>query len=185
MLNPWQYRHASQCIHRGGIIAYPTECVYGLGCDPSNPVAVERLLTLKNRPADKGLILIGAHMEHILPYIEPPSAEQQKRLQTTWPGPVTWLIKAQAQVPIWLKGEHDSIAVRLTAHPVAKQLCETAGQALISTSANKTGQSPAKSALKVRQYFGSQLDYILSGPLGNLSKPSIIKDLESGIIIRA
>jgi len=183
-LNSWQLRLAARCIRNGGVIAYPTEAVYGLGCDPFDAKAVDRLLRLKQRPAEKGLILIGACWEHIAPFIQEPTAQQRQLLEQSWPGPVTWLIRAQDWVPEWLRGKHPSIAVRLTAHPVAKALCDQTGQALISTSANPSHQAPAKTPFKVRQYFNDSLDYILNAPLGKNKTPSTIKDLETGAVLR-
>jgi L-threonylcarbamoyladenylate synthase len=180
----WQLKRAAQAVHDGGVIAYPTEAVYGLGCDPLNSQAVLRLLALKQRPMEKGLILIAADQTQLAPYLAPLDNEQQTKLDATWPGPVTWLIPARAETPLWLRGLHDTIAVRVTAHPLAAALCRELGHALVSTSANPAGKTSARSALKVRQYFGNQLDFVLHGPLGNQITPTEICDLDTGRIIR-
>jgi L-threonylcarbamoyladenylate synthase len=184
-LRTFNLRLAARCIRRGGIVAYPTEAVYGLGCDPLNAAAVLRLLTIKGRTMDKGVILIAANFAQIQPFISPLTAEQKQQLDNTWPGPTTWLLPANPAVPKWICGEHNRpqgnrIALRITAHPLAKALCETTGHAIVSTSANVSSQPPAKSALTVRRYFGDQLDFILTGALGGLSKPTTIKDLITG-----
>lgn len=176
---------AARCIHQGGIVAYPTEAVYGLGCDPLNAAAVLRLLALKGRSVDKGVILIAANFAQIQPYISALTAEQKQQLDQTWPGPTTWLLPTNPAVPKWIRGEHDHaqgnrIALRITAHPLAKALCETTGYAIVSTSANFSNHPPAKSALTVRRYFDNKLDFILTGALGGLPKPTTIKDLISG-----
>lgn len=176
---------AAHYIRQGGIIAYPTEAVYGLGCDPFNGEAVLRLLSLKQRSWEKGLIIIASDTTQIAPFIAPLSASHQSRLQQSWPGPTTWLIPANPHLPRWITGKFHQIALRVTAHPVANALCKAVGHAIISTSANISQQPPAKSALRVRQYFDDQLDYILSGPLGSLQKPTTIKDLVTDQTIRA
>lgn len=180
----WQLKQAAQTVRDGGVIAYPTEAVYGLGCDPLNSQAVLRLLALKQRPMAKGLILIAADQAQLAPYMAPLSNEQQAKLDATWPGPVTWLVPARTETPRWLRGQYDSIAVRVTSHPLASALCRELGHALVSTSANPAGKTPARTSLKVRQYFGDQLDFVLSGPLGDQAAPTEIRELTSGKIIR-
>jgi L-threonylcarbamoyladenylate synthase len=183
-VNPWQLRQAARVIHRGGIVAYPTEAVFGLGCDPLNAEAVQRLLALKQRPVEKGLILIAADLDQLRPYIALLNAEAEAQLAATWPGPHTWLLPARADTPRWLRGEHDTIAVRVTNHPLAAALCRAAGQAIVSTSANRAGQRPATTALQVRRQFDGQVDFLLHGPLGGEARPTPIRDLSSGRKIR-
>ncbi|MEK7323565.1 MAG: Sua5/YciO/YrdC/YwlC family protein [Pseudomonadota bacterium] len=184
MATPWQIRRAVSHLRAGGVIAYPTETVYGLGCDPLDEHAVERLLELKQRPREKGLILIGATLEQLMPYIDVHDKTRLKKLAALSERPTTWLCPPHADVPHWLTGRHHSIAVRITTSPVAQQLCQRYGAALISTSANPTGLAPARSALKVRTYFGAQLDDILAGQCDSSAKPSRIVDLISGEVIR-
>ena len=143
------------------MVAYPTEAVYGLGCDPLNEAAFARLLALKQRP-------------------EP----MLQRLRQTWPGPVTWIVPAAPGVPAWLTGGRDTIAVRVTAHSMAAALCRAFGGALVSTSANRSGEEPARSAEEVRRQFGDRLDDILVGPLGGLERPTRICDARTGATIR-
>ncbi|WP_455210782.1 L-threonylcarbamoyladenylate synthase [Kaarinaea lacus] len=183
-MSDFKLRLAARCILQGGIVAYPTEAVYGLGCDPLNAGAVLRLLALKQRSVDKGVILIAADYSQIEPFIMPLTASQRQLLNNTWPGPVTWLLPAQTSVPQWITGKHERIAIRITAHPLAKALCETVGQAIVSTSCNISQQPPAKTPLTIRRYFHNTLDYILTGPLGGLDKPTIIKDLITGSTVR-
>ncbi len=183
-MHRWPLTQAARAINNGGIIAYPTEAVYGLGCDPNNPAAVLRLLALKRRHWTKGLILIAADMDQLLPFIKPPTADQLQRIGTTWPGPVTWVLSKRADTPEWLCGHFDTIAVRITAHPVAAALCRHCNSALVSTSANLKGRHPARSILKIRQQFTDQLDYILSGPVDHQAQPSIIRDVSDNHIIR-
>jgi L-threonylcarbamoyladenylate synthase len=175
---------AAQCLLNGGIIAYPTEAVYGLGCDPGNENAVRRLLALKVRPVDAGLILISDAFEHFQPFIEPLSKEQQERVMPTWPGPVTWLFPKNKSVPVWLAGEHETIALRMSAHPVCRALCAAFGGAIVSTSANPGRVEPARSIAQVEQYFGSRLCGTVEGDLGGANRPSEIRDLVSGRVLR-
>lgn len=180
----WQLAQAALCVKAGGIIAYPTEAVYGLGCDPRDGAAVLRLLALKHRPLSKGLILIAARFEDLQPYIATLSAETRSKVRRTWPGPVTWLLPARPEVPYWLRGSHASLAVRVTAHPLAAALCRACGGVLVSTSANISDRPPARNALAVRRDFGGDIDYVLSGALGGLDRPTPIIDARSGRLIR-
>lgn len=183
-MSDFKLNRAARYIRQGGIIAYPTEAVYGLGCDPFNAAAVLRLLALKQRAIGKGIILIAADFTQIEPLILPLTADQKQCLETSWPDPTTWLVPVKPTVPVWVTGAHNRIALRITAHPLAKTLCEKVGHAIVSTSANISQQQPARSSLTVRRYFHNQIDFILTGSLGRLGKPTTIKDLLTGAIIR-
>jgi len=184
-MSQWHLRQAAHVIHAGGIVAYPTEAVYGLGCDPFNAVAVLDLLNLKQRAASKGLILIAANIDQLDPFLLPVNKTMQHKLDRSWPGPVTWLLPARPEVPYWLRGSHASIAVRVTDHPLASALCNAAGMALVSTSANISTHPPARTALDVQRVFRNNIDYILHGATGGRNKPSEIRDGASGKIIRS
>jgi L-threonylcarbamoyladenylate synthase len=178
-------RLAAHYIASGGIVAYPTEAVYGLGCDPWNAAAVRRLLRIKRRPEHKGLILIAAEPAQLGPFVEWLDPGRTVVVLGTWPGPVTWLLPANSRTPRWLTGDHDTLAVRVTAHPLAADLCRSAGRALVSTSANLSRHPPARTALQVRQRIGSGIDYILVGACGGRAGPSTIRDGKTGAVIRA
>ena len=178
-------RQGAQCLLDGRVIAYPTEAVYGLGCDPDNEAAVRRILELKSRPASAGMILIADRLERFAPYIEPVSAELKERALAAWPGPVTWLFPRAADVPDWLAGTHSTIALRITDHPVCRELCDAFGGALVSTSANPGGQEPAINTEQVEEYFGSSLCGTVQGDLGSQDQPSEIRDLATGRVLRA
>jgi len=175
---------AARCLRDGGIIAYPTEAVFGLGCDPKNEAAVRRLLALKDRPIEAGLILIADTFEHFQSFIQPVSDEQKKRAMATWPGPVTWLFPRGDGVPGWLAGAHETIALRVTAHPVCRALCAAFNGAIVSTSANPGRADPARSVTQLEQYFSSALGGIVEGQLGSGVRPSEIRDLVSGKVLR-
>lgn len=181
---PFQLRTAVRLLRAGGVIAYPTEAVFGLGCDPLNEAAVSRVLAIKGRPVTKGLILIAADFADLEPFLEPLNADQQARLNATWPGPVTWLLPARPTTPRWLRGRHDTLAVRVTAHPLAAALCAAWGGALVSTSANLSGRPPARSALAARLRLGRLVDRVVPGAVGGAARPSEIRDLHSGRVVR-
>lgn len=175
---------ACRALNRGGIVAYPTEAVFGLGCDPGNADAVERLLVLKQRPREKGLILIAADLPALMPWIASLTDAMRARIEPTWPGPVTWVVPAAEDCPEHIRGRHDSVAVRVTAHPVAAALCRTHGGALVSTSANRGGGKPARDADTVRRLFGDAVDVVIDAPAGDLERPTPIRDARTGRILR-
>lgn len=185
MMQPWHLRQAARLVHSGGVIAYPTEAVFGLGCDPLNGAAVHRLFLIKGRADTKGLILIAVDLGQIEPYIRGLPREREGEILSSWPGPVTWILPAQADTPVWLTGGRDTLAVRVTAHPGAAALCRTCGMALVSTSANMSGGRPARTALRVRQRLGGMVNYVVPGTCGSERKPSIIRDGVSGAVVRA
>lgn len=179
-----QLGEAVTALEAGGILAYPTEAVFGLGCDPRNQAALERLLQIKQRPAYKGLILIAAQLEQLIDYVAPLSAEVLERILPTWPGPYTWLLPALPEVSPLLRGEHLSLAVRISAHPVCQALCQQLGHPIVSTSANPATQAPARDLETLRRYFADQVDLALDLPLGQQTNPSEIRDALSGQLIR-
>jgi L-threonylcarbamoyladenylate synthase len=171
-------------LRRGGVIAYPTESCYGLGCDPRNARAVERILRLKGRPRVKGLILIGSDCRQFRAYLAPIPEETARRLSDWWPGPNTLLLKKRRRAPRWLTGRHEKMAVRVTAHPEAARLCHFLDMALVSTSANRAGRQPVKTARDCRRQFGPHV-LALSGRIGRRKRPSTILDPDSGGVMRA
>lgn len=171
-------------LHLQGVIAYPTEAVWGLGCDPFSYSAVAKILNLKSRPEHKGVILIACDWQQFAPFTNGLTSSQLDQLQQPNSKPTTWLIPHNGTAPKWIVGEHDTLAVRVTAHPLAASLCRLFGCPIVSTSANPQGLTEATNALKVRTYFGRQLDAITSGTIGSATAPSEIRHLLSGKIIR-
>lgn len=176
-------RSLAAYLKRGGLIAYPTESCYGLGCDPDNRNAVQRLLRLKQRPQRKGLILIASDYHQVSHYLKPLTLAEQAKLKADGAQAITYLMPAKPSCPRWLRGAHDTLAVRFTAHPFAKQLCLSTGSALVSTSANRSGQRPAKTYAECRRLFGNQVR-VLPGRVGKRKKPSTIRMWADGEIIR-
>ncbi len=183
MASRWQLQQAARTIRQGGIIAYPTEAVWGLGCDPWNEQAVQRILALKQRPQHKGVILVAADMQQFDWLLQGLTPEQLQLLEDSWPGPNTWLVPHQGRIPGWICGRHASVALRVSDHPLVQALCRLSGP-LVSTSANPAGRPAATSRLRIEQYFHRQLDGVLNAPLGQRQQPSTIRDLHSGHVLR-
>lgn len=183
----FQIKQAVKAMAEGGVIAYPTEAVYGLGCNPHNSHAVHQIFQIKLREESKGLILIASDISQLAEFVdfEQLPAARLREIEASWPGPVTWLVPAHEHVPHWLTGDHDTLAVRVTNHPLCRALCDAAGHAIVSTSANISGRPAARSAMRVQVNFGHQLDYILGGATGKRRRPSEIRDARSGEVIRA
>lgn len=172
-------------LKKGNVIAYPTEAVFGLGCDPDNIDAVSRILQIKHRAIDKGFILIGASWEQIQPLINYIRPDLLTRVFETWPGPTTWLFPASKLVPDWVRGSHQSVAVRVTAHPTAKKLCELFGGPIISTSCNKSGDPPARDIRTIQLTLENTVDCVIDSKLGGRLTPTEIRDALTGEVIRA
>jgi L-threonylcarbamoyladenylate synthase len=170
-------------LQKGKIIAYPTESVYGVGCDPANERAVRALLELKQRPLSKGLILIASSWEQVQPWTLPLSPKILQKIME-YPSPCTWVFPASADAPAWITGDFTSIAIRLTQHPIAKNLCELFGAPLVSTSANISGAFPAKTIKEVQDEFPIGVELIVEGVLGGLEKPTPIRDVLTNKLFR-
>jgi L-threonylcarbamoyladenylate synthase len=184
MRTRFRIREAARLLRAGGVIAYPTEAVYGIGCDPLNRAAVLRILEIKRRPIDKGVILIGSRFAQFAPFVEQPTPEVQRQLDETWPGPVTWLLPCRRETPVWLRGRHSTLAVRVTDHPLAAALCEAFAGPIVSTSANASGRPPARSALQARLGCPA-VDRYLGGKTGGRRRPSEIRDATTLAVIRS
>ena len=190
----WQLEKALSALKHGDVIAYPTEGVWGLGCDPFNADAVDRLLALKNRPMDKGLILVAANLNQISPLLSSLSGEQLSQLKQSVSGestnllatsrPTTWLIPANGLIPYWITGAHQSVAVRISKHPMVAALCQAFGGMIVSTSANPSAQTPALTQLATRHYFGKQIPVYLNGKVSRSGMASEIRDLVTGDVLR-
>lgn len=176
---------AVEVLNNENVIAYPTEAVFGVGCDPDSEAAVNRLLALKQRPVDKGLILIAANFEQLKPYIDDTMLNEAQRAAVfaRWPGPVTFVFPALATTPRWLTGRFDSLAVRVTDHPLVVALCEAYGKPLVSTSANLSGLPPCRTTEEVRAQFGADFPVVV-GDTGGRLNPSEIRDALTGELFR-
>ena len=180
-----QLARAVSVLRAGGVIACATEGVWGLACDPDNEAAVRRILALKGRDADKGLILVAAGLIQVERYLCHVPADKLAQIHDSWPGPVTWIVPHRGELPVWLVGAQPGVAIRVSDHLQLQALCCGFGGALVSTSANPQGLPPARSAHMVRRYFGDRINYLLPGALGGRRGPSEIRDALSGRIVRA
>lgn len=184
-MTPFKLREAARTLRQGGIVAYPTEAVFGLGCDPLNPRAIQLLLDLKRRPRSKGLILIAASTDQLTPYVSLAGQPYEEEVLSSWPGPNTWILPARENVPSWITGSHSGIAVRVTNHPLAASLCRAFGSALVSTSANRSGTPAARNPLQVLLRLPEPPGMILHGATGGASSATTIRDALTGRILRS
>ena len=189
----WQLTKALSALDNGEVIAYPTEGVWGLGCDPFNADAVNRLLAIKHRSMDKGLILVAANLNQISPLLHLLSDEQHSRLiqsvnetatSRLTSRPTTWLIPSNNLIPRWITGAHSTVAVRISKHPTVAALCQAYGGMIVSTSANPSKQRPALTQLAARHYFSKQVNVYLTGKVNCAGEASEIRDLVTGDILR-
>jgi len=173
-------------LRRGGVVAYPTEAVWGLGCDPFDHAAVARLLALKQRPEDKGLILAAADVAQLDDLLDWGALAPERRdaVRASWPGPHTWIVPARPRVPRWITGNHDGVAVRVSAHPVVAALCTAFGGPLVSTSANPAGAPPPRRLDEFDPTLRAAVDGVLAGETGSLAKPTQIRDARTGTVLR-
>ena len=181
----WHMRRAANSLRDGGVWAYPTEAVWGLGCDPWDRTAVWWILALKERPEHKGLILAAGSIQQVEFLMEPLSASLRETTAAYWPGPTTLLLPdPEGRIPRWIKGEHERVAIRVSAHPGVQRLCAAFGGPLVSTSCNRAGRPPARWSWQVRGTFGNALDGIVPGSLGGAAQPSRILDPLDGRRLR-
>ena len=177
---------AARLLRHGGVVAYPTEAVWGLGCDPRDQAATLRLLALKQREVAKGLILIAADEAQLAPFVDSGSLARSQRaaMRASWPGPNTWIVPASRGAPRWITGEHAGIAVRVSAHPGVIALCRAFDGALVSTSANRAGMPAAPSFAALDPAIVAGVDAVLEGETGGLERPSVIRDARTGAVLR-
>ena len=180
-------QRVQQCasiIAAGGVVAYPTESVWGLGTDPYNQRAVQRILEIKKRPWEKGLILIAANLSQVEFVVCKQTFAEQKILADSWPGHNTWVMEHHGLVPEWVTGKFDTVAIRVSDHPVVKALCELANMPIVSTSANPAGMPPAKTEEEVKGYFKNEDVTFSPGCVSGYSNPSTIRHLHTGQTLR-
>lgn len=176
---------AIAALQAGGVIAYPTEAVWGLGCDPDNDAALTRLLRIKRRDPAKGMILVAASIEQFAPWLAGLPFQLHAPLAASWPGPHTWLVPDNGRSHGLVRGSHDRVALRVSDHPVVVALCEAFGGPIVSTSANRADEPPVISLAAIHDTFADEMDAVVEAELGGLERPSVIRDLVSGQILRA
>ncbi len=186
MKNNLNRQAAIAALKQNQVIVYPTEAVWGMGCDPQSKVAVEHLLTIKHRPVEKGLILIAANFEQVEKYVDITKLSEEIKQQVfeSWPGPVTWLLPCSELTPSWISGGSELVAVRVTEHPTVVALCNDFGSAIVSTSANLTGQPTCQNLAQLQTLFKEQVAVYVDELLGGNTNPSTIKHAFTGKVIR-
>lgn len=182
-----QINQAVLVLQQGGVIAYPTEAVYGLGCDPQNVSAVKKILDLKYRNKEKGLILVGSNYNQFKNYILPLEKDIEKKILDSWEDKdraITWLVPVKKEISEYLKGQFDTLAVRVSHHTIVRELCEKFGGAIVSTSANISNEEAARTKKQVKQAFTDKIDFIVEGETDENADPSEIRDALTDKIIR-
>jgi L-threonylcarbamoyladenylate synthase len=182
MASDFSIRHAAHIIKNGGIIAYPTDTIYGLGCDPYNADAVERINIIKQRPLNKQFILLAGDIEQVRTLIS--ITVEQEKIITQDAEPTSWVVSASEQAPAWLTDRNHMLTIRISRHDEVKKLCRALGHAVISTSANISGKRPAKNAIELHKYFHQEVDKILLSNKAQATRPSKIIRLCDNYIIR-
>lgn len=183
-MNDFALAAAADVLRRGGVVAHPTEGVWGLCCDPADAAAIRRLLAIKRRHWREGLILVAADAAVFAGLLRPLQPSVRELVESSWPGPVTWIVPHHGKVTRWVCGEHPGVALRVTAHAQFSALCRRFGGALVSTSANRSGLPPVSGAMAVRSALGVGVDYVLDGRLGGNDAPSTIVDASTLNVVR-
>ena len=183
-MSPWALNRLSLAISRGAVFGYPTDTIWGFGCHPLIRESVLRILEIKRRSPNKGLILLSSRLEYCLDYVE---ADPQALESMRYPGarPTSWLVTASAFCPSWIRGDFPTVAIRVTNHPLIEALCESLQAPIVSTSANRAGRAPVRNALQMRKQFAGELDFIVTGFSAGSGRPSEIKFLHDGVSIRS
>ncbi len=188
-LPAWRASLVAGLLRQGAVIAYPTEGVWGLGCLPIFPDSVTRILQMKRRSWEQGLILVASTIDQAQPYLTGLDEAHYQTLAKSWPGNTTFLVPDNGGAPHWITGRHNTLAIRVSAHPVVTSICASVGGPIVSTSANPSGKPAARTALQLRQYLAavardSRVDYIVPGQTGKAGGASEIRHLMSGAVIR-
>ena len=183
MASLWRIKEAASRVEAGDVVACPAEAVWGLSCDPGNLSAVASLCEMKQRVLSKGVIVASGDVAHFAPLLDALDADQRRRVLSSWPGPVTWLVPNCGYFPNWVTGESNEIAIRVTSAPALSSLCRELGGPVVTTSANWAGAQPARHLFQVRRYFGSKIP-VVPGEVDVTGKPSTIKRIKTGEVLR-
>ena len=176
----FNFKRLTQVINAGGVIAYPTESVYGFGCDPLNKVAVNRILKIKQRSVNKGLIIIATDIKQIKPWVQNIPVNIWEKVVNSYA--TNWVLPKSDLVPYWVSGDHQTVVIRISQHQIVRDICKYLGQPIISTSVNVAGRIELSNFIKVRKQFGKHLDFIVHGKVGGLAPCSIIDPLNNVVL---
>lgn len=183
-MSPWALNRFIHAVSCGAIFGYPTDTIWGFGCHPLIADSVFRILQIKNRSPDKGLILLSSRLEYCAPYLDA-DPEQLKPIRLPCAQPTSWLVPASAFCPPWIRGNFPTVAIRITDHPLLQVLCDRLETPIVSTSANRAGRTTVRNSLQLRKQFAEELDFIVTGFATGSGRPSEIKSLGSGISVRS
>ncbi len=181
---PEEYEDISNAIVKGKIVAYPTESVFGIGCDPENEKSINKIIEIKNRSKQKGLIIIADEVKKLSKFIHKDYLDLFIKKSDIESKPTTWIVPSSKHVLNLVKGEDSSVALRITQHPIASRICKYSNKAIISTSANISSKTPAKNSNEILMQFGEEIDIIVDGRVGDSIKPTQIVDLITNKVIR-
>ena len=176
-------QEAAAILRRGGVVAHATEGVWGLACDPFDQAAVAKLAAVKGRDAAKGFIVIAASAGAFEPELDALAADRAAAVRASWPGAVTWVVASQ-RFPRWITGGRPTVAIRVPGHAQARALAGCFGGPIVSTSANRSGEPPARTAAEVAAALGEDVDYVLPGRTSGRTRPSAIRDANTGAALR-
>ena len=182
-MSPWALNRFVHAVSRGAIFGYPTDTVWGFGCHPLIASSVSRILQIKNRSPDKGLILLSSRIEYCSAYL---GVETDELESIRLPGehPTTWLVTASEFCPPWIHGIYPTVGIRITSHPLIQSICDGLQAPIVSTSANRSGKATARTSFQMRKQFSSELDFIVNGFATGSHLPSETKLLTSGTTLR-
>lgn len=183
-MSPWALNRLIHAVSRGAVFGYPTDTIWGFGCHPLIANSVSRILQIKNRAPDKGLILLSSRLEYCAAYLAV-DMEQLESIRLPCAQPTSWLVPASAFCPPWIRGNFPTVAIRITDHPLLQVLCDRLEAPMVSTSANRAGRATVRNSLQLRKQFGDELDFIVTGFAPGSGRPSEIKSLSSGITVRS
>jgi L-threonylcarbamoyladenylate synthase len=183
-MSPWALNRFVHAVSRGAIFGYPTDTIWGFGCHPLIATSTNRILRIKNRSPEKGLILLSSRLEYCAAYLDM-DLEQLRAIRAPADKPTTWLVPASSFCPPWIRGNFPTVAIRITDHPLMQILCDRLEAPIVSTSANRAGRAPVRNALQMRKQFADELDFIVTGFTTGTGRPSEIRSLASGTTVRS
>jgi L-threonylcarbamoyladenylate synthase len=183
-MSPWALNRFAHAVSKGAVFGYPTDTIWGFGCHPLIASSVARILRIKDRSPDKGLILLSSKVEYCLNYVALDSGQLEPLLRAT-DHPTTWLVPASMDCPAWIRGNYPTVAIRITSHPLLEFLCDRLQAPIVSTSANRSGKATVRNSVQMHKQFGAELDFIVSGFATGSNRPSEIKSLLDRTTIRS
>ncbi|MCP4979702.1 MAG: L-threonylcarbamoyladenylate synthase [Gammaproteobacteria bacterium] len=183
-MSPWALNRFIHAVSQGAVFGYPTDTIWGFGCHPLITAGVNRILQIKNRSPEKGLILLSSRLEYCAAYTGV-DTNLLKPIQCNAENPTTWLVPASDFCPPWIRGNHATVAIRITDHPFLRTVCDRLEAPIVSTSANRSGKTCVRNALQMRKQFDDELDFIVTGFDTGGNQPSEIKSLDCGITLRS